>query len=248
MASASESPAPVPKRIPESPHLSILQSRPPPRHGTPGAQGPPLQPVSLRNGSSPLSFKCGACPWVCPADVPAGGAGAMTCPGVCGWHTSPSENSLCIQQVPAGCSRRRVHPQKDPLRLDVNTQEAVPLRAVLCPREKTQMVAGGARGRTGTPTSGTPWSRALGGAATQGVSRDVPRAGAHTHLWLGHWALLSGWVLFCGCTDCPPAERPAQTGAGPPLHPSTLAMSITPGGVPLQPSTSGPGSSVSTAS
>lgn len=113
MASASESPAPVPKRIPESPHLSILQSRPPPGHGTPGAQGPPLQPVSLRNDSSPLSFKCGACPWVCPVDVPAGGAGAMTCPGVCGWHTSPSENSLCIQQVPAGCSRRRVHPQKD---------------------------------------------------------------------------------------------------------------------------------------
>lgn len=75
-----------------------------------------------------------------------------------------------------------MHPQKDPhLRLDVNTQEAVTLRAVLYPREKTQMAAGGARGRTGAPTSGTPWSRALGGAATQGMSQDMPRADAYIH-------------------------------------------------------------------
>lgn len=137
MASASESPGPIPTRIPESPHLSVLQSWPTFWTQQPGDQGPPLPPVSSRNDPSLPSSKCGACPWVCPVDVPAGGAGLMTCPGVCGRHTSPSENSLSIRQVPVGRLGCRYVHRWTPLRLDVNTQETVTLGAVLCPREKT---------------------------------------------------------------------------------------------------------------
>lgn len=100
----------------------------------------------------------------------------MTCPRVCGWHTSPSEN-LCIQQVPAGCSRRRVHPQKDSLRLDVNTQEAVPQGCALSQRKDTDGGWGSLQNRTLTRDSVVPSPRRQPHRACLG---DVPPVSSFT--------------------------------------------------------------------
>lgn len=124
-------------------------------------------------------------------------------------------------------------PQKEPPQAGREHTGSCPSRGCALSQRKDRWWLGEPVAEAGAPTSGTTWSLALREAATQGMSpRDTPRAGAHSHPWLGHWALLPGWVPLCGCTDCTPAEGLAQTGAGPPLHPNTMTMSITSGSVP----------------
>lgn len=73
-----------------------------------------------------------------------------------------------------------MHPQeKDSLQAGREHTGSCPSQGCALSQRKTQMVAAGARGRTGTPTSGTPWSRALGGAATQ-ASGMMPEPRPHS--------------------------------------------------------------------
>lgn len=96
----------------------------------------------------------------------------------------------------------QVCPQKDPPQAGREHTGSCHSRGCALSQRKDRWWPGEPVEEAGAPTSGTPWSQALGGTATLGMSpQDTPQAGAHSHLWLGHWALLPGWVPLCGwCT------------------------------------------------